>query len=431
MLGGHLFRPVRSREILPGRARCLDLESVSMPSEALPAVPGSEVAYVVLLFFLFVLPKALQRWRIPGAITSFGLGAGAGIGLGLFKNDLTVSLLAALGISALFLFAGLEANLLELRKEARVLAQHVLARLGALGLFTLAIEGAFGLSRRPAVLVALALLTPSTGFIIDSIDALGLSGRERFWVRSKAVATELVALGTLFVVLQSTTAARLAISGVVLAGLILVLPLLFWAFASWIVPHAPKSEFAFLLMIALVSAFATKKLGVYYLVGAFVTGMIAQRFRERLPAMTSERMLHAVEVFASVFVPFYFFSAGLHLQKDDFSWTALLVGAAFLATAVPFRLGLTLVHRRFALGEKFETGLRISISMLPTLVFTLVLAQILRERFAVPSFVFGGLVLYALVNTSLPALFLRMPPPEFDTPDLPEMASPRDQIDRK
>ena len=63
--------------------------------------------------------------------------------------------------------------------------------------------------------------------------------------------------------------------------------------------------------------------GVYYLVGAFVVGITAQRFRERLPAIASDQMLHAVEVFASFFVPFYFFSAGLHVRHEDFAGEAL------------------------------------------------------------------------------------------------------------
>ena len=90
-----------------------------------------------------------------------------------------------------------------------------------------------------------------------------------------------------------------------------LLPVLFHLFAARIVPHAPKSEFAFLILVAVVCAFVTRELGVYYLVGALVVGMAAQRFRVHLPAMASENMPHAVESFASLFVPFCFFHAGL------------------------------------------------------------------------------------------------------------------------
>jgi Kef-type K+ transport system membrane component KefB len=282
-----------------------------------------------------------------------------------------------------------------------------------------------GLEARQAILVALALMTPSAGFILASVDRLGVSERERFWIRSKAVASELVALGLLFVTLQSTSAAKLGLSALVLLGMIVLLPVLFEAFARRIVPHAPKSEFAFLVMLAVVCAYATRELGVYYLVGAFVVGMAAQEFRERLPALASEKMLHAVESFASLFVPFYFLHAGLPLKREDFGWHALATGGVFLLTALPVRLAVTAWHRRLRLGEELAGGFRVGVSILPTLVFTLVLAQILRERFAVSEAVFGGLIVYAVVNTMIPGLLLKVPPPEFEEPHAHELADER------
>lgn len=39
-----------------------------------------EVTYMALVAGLFILPRGLQRLRIPGAITALGLGAAAKIG---------------------------------------------------------------------------------------------------------------------------------------------------------------------------------------------------------------------------------------------------------------------------------------------------------------------------------------------------------------
>jgi Kef-type K+ transport system membrane component KefB len=380
-----------------------------------------ELDYVLLLFALFVVPSVLQRYRLPSAITSLALGALAGLGLGLFGRDATIQLLATLGIVALFLFAGLDIEFRELKAESRVLLQHVVIRVIALAAAAAAAVSLAGLDARAAVLVALALLTPSAGFILDSLPILGITDRERFWVRSKVIATELVALAVLFFTLQSTTVGNLAIATLVLLALVAVLPLVFRLFAKLVVPVAPKSEFAFLLMLAVVVAFATRRLGVYYLVGAFVVGVTAQRFREELPAIASEQMLHAVEVFASFFVPFYFFGAGLHLKRGDFGLDALLVGALFLATALPLRIALVAVHRRLALREPLAHGARVGLSMLPTLVFTLVIAEILRDQFSVSRALFGGLVIYTVVNTLIPGFVLRIPPPDFAAPHAPEL----------
>jgi len=386
-----------------------------------PDLPA-EPTYVLLLFALFVVPKALERFRIPTAVTAFALGAASGLGLRWFEHDPTVELLSAFGIVSLFLFAGLDVELQELRRHSRVLLHHLALRLAGLVATAYGVALLFALEPRPAVLVALALLTPSTGFILDSLDGLGLGERERFWVRSKAIATELLALGVLFVTLQSTTVLKLAASAAGLAVMVALLPRVFRLFATAVAPFAPKSEFAFLVMVAIACALVTRELGVYYLVGAFVVGMAAQRFREHLPTVGSERMLHAVEAFASFFAPFYFFHAGLELRREDFGGAALLSALLFLAVLLPGRILLVWLPRFGTLRETFREALRVSLPMLPTLVFTLVIVHILRERFAAPPYVLGGLVLYALVTTVLPSILVRVPPPDFDSPALPPLA---------
>jgi Kef-type K+ transport system membrane component KefB len=381
-----------------------------------------ELAYVALLFALFVVPRALQRFGLPAAITSLLLGAAAGMGLGLFQHDTTIHLLSAFGIVALFLFAGLDVDTQELQGNAGILIQHL--AVGAALLFAVAylIVEFLHLDPRAATLLALALLTPSTGFILDSIENLGLAPPEKRWIKAKAIATELLALLVLFGTLQSTTFERMAVSSLLLVGMIILLPVVFRAFAALVVPFAPRSEFAFLLMIAVLAAFLTRELGVYYLVGAFVVGMAAQRFRKRIPAIASEQLIHAVEMFASFFVPFYFFSAGLQLRREDLSVAALAYGGSFLAVMVPVRIAAVALHRRVSLREKLGAGGRIAVAMLPTLVFGLVIAEILRDRFVVSPPIFGGLIFYTLVTTIVPVFFFNRRPPVYDEPHAPELA---------
>ena len=57
--------------------------------------------------------------------------------------------------------------------------------------------------------------------------------------------------------------------------------------------------------------------------------------------------------------------------------------------------------------------------MLPTLVFTLVIAEILRSEFAIAPMIYGGLIVYTMLNTVLPGVLLDAPVPEFDSPELP------------
>lgn len=380
----------------------------------------AELIYVGLIFALFVLPRLLQRFRLPPAITSLALGAAAAMGFDSFAHDATIQLLSTLGIVSLFLFAGLEMEAAHLRKSAGVLIQHLVIRAALMALVAWGTRAAFGIGWRPAILVALALVTPSTGFILDSIRLFGFGVREARWVKIKAISTELLALAVLFVVTQSSTAPRLLFSSTVVLAMVILLPIVFRTFARAIVPHAPGSEFAFLLMVAVSCAVITRELGVYYLVGAFVVGVAAQRFREHLPTIASRDMLKAVELFASFFIPFYFFHAGAQLEREDFAPTPLLVGLAMTAVVIPLRVAVVALHRRLALKEPLRVGARVGLALLPTLVFTLVLAEILHDEYAVPVPVFGGLIVYTLLNTLVPGLMFRIPTPDLTRPHLEE-----------
>ena len=367
-----------------------------------------DLRYVLLLFALFVVPRFLQRYRLPAAITSFLLGAAAAFsGRELLPEGPTLPLLATFGISAMFLVAGLEVNVAELRAGARVIGEHLGIRAVLLVVAGTLVAVLLDVGARPAALVALALFTPSTGFILDSLPGLGVGREEQFWIRAKAIATELLALAVLFVTLQSTSLQHFALATAALAAMVTVLPLVLRLFAARIAPLAPRSEFSFLLMLAVVAAYVTKQLGVYYLVGAFLVGASAQFLRERVPALSSERLVHAIEAFASVFAPFYFFNAGMHLHAADFSPRAVLVGLGLLAVCVPLRVGLVVGHRALAFRQPWRVGLPVAIALTPTLVFSLVLAEILRDRFAAQPWLVGALVIYTVGNTLLPGFLLR------------------------
>lgn len=376
-----------------------------------------DLTYILLLFVLFVVPRFLQRYRLPSAITSLLLGVGA-TALGLFEHDPTIALLATFGIVALFLLAGLDADIDELRPDVPVLLLHLGVWSVALVAVAFGASAVFDLTPRSATLVGLAVLTPSAGFILDSLGSLGLSPVEQRWTKSKAISAEFLALGVMFVVLQSTSVRHMALSTLALVGLLAVLPPLFRWFAVRVAPFAPKSEFAFLLMVAMVCASATRALGVYYLVGAFLVGLAARQFRTRLPAASSERVLAGVEAFAAVFVPFYFFKAGQGVRPDELGTLAFLTGLVLVVGGVALRLGKTTLLRRLALGEPLDKSLRIGLALLPTLVFTLVIADLLRDRPEVPSILIGGLILYTILVTLLPGLILRVPPADYQTPRL-------------
>lgn len=373
-----------------------------------PTVPR-EILYLILIFGLMVVPRVLQRFKLPAPLTCFGLGIAAVLVLGSSGHDDTLSLLATLGISSLFLFAGLEVELGDFGRGKWPLIGHLLIRSFVLmGVVYLTIS-LFDYSWQVSALLALALLTPSTGFILDTLPSLQLTDQEQYWVRIKAITGELFALVVLFVVLQSGSVQTLALSSAALLGMIIGLPLLFLFLGRSVIPYARGSEFSLLLMVGVVAAFATYKLGVYYLVGAFLAGFIARLLRKRIPGLASTENLHAIQMFASFFVPFYFFYSGMKVPGGALSFDALKLGLLMTVVVVPLRLGSVWLQRRLIEGESRSGSLRVAAALTPTLIFTLVLATILRERYGISDVLFGALLIYAGLTTLLPSLAMSRP----------------------
>jgi len=367
---------------------------------------NKELIYLLLIFALLVIPRALQRFSIPAPLTCLLFGIIAMLALGEHTHDPVIGQLATLGISSLFLFAGLEVDVRDLRRGMWPLLAYLSVYATALaGVAWLAWRYA-ELSWQAAGLLALALLTPSTGFIMESLARMGLNEGERFWVSSKAIAAELLALAALFVVLQAGDPLHFGLSSLALVAMIVGLPLLFIALGRWVAPHAPGSEFSLLVMVGLLAAWITYALGVYYLVGAFVAGLVARLLQRRMPLLASHENLHALRLFSSFFVPFYFFNAGTKVPSEALGFEALGLGIVITMLVLPLRIGMVWAQRRLLFGESFQTSLRIALALSPTLIFTLVLAGIMRDRFDVAPVLYGALLLYAVLTTLLPSLLL-------------------------
>ena len=156
-------------------------------------------------------------------------------------------------------------------------------------------------------------------------------------------------------------------------------------------------------------AYLTYQLGVYYLVGAFLAGFVARLLRQRMPKLASDENLHAIQMFASFFVPFYFFYKGMSVPTGALTWRALGLGIGITAVALPLRIGSLWLQRRLIHGESAMGSLRVATALSPTLIFTLVLATVLRERFQISDALYGALLVYAGLSTMLPSLIFAKP----------------------
>jgi len=369
-------------------------------------ISTTTLVYLLSIFGLLVVPRALQRFRLPAPLTCFVLGIVVAVWFKQLFNEQVFNVVATLGIAALFLFAGLEVNLVEIRRQIPRLSAHLAIR----GLFLVAAAWLairyLHMPWQPAALLALGLFTPSTGFILDTLPESGLDASEQNEVAINAISGEITALLVLFIVTQASSMRTLAISSTALLLLIVLTPFLYLALGKYVVPYAPGSEFSLLLMVGIICAVITKNLGVYYLVGAFVAGLVAGLLKKRMPTLVSHENLHAVRLFASFFVPFYFFHGGLEVPSGALVLKALLYGAALSVVVLPIRILKNWAQARYFSRRTGEGGFRVAIALAPTLIFTLVIAGILHEAFHIDDALYGGLLVYAGVSTILPSFVL-------------------------
>ena len=362
--------------------------------------------YLAVVFGLLVVPRALQRFRLPAQLTCFAFGI---IVAGFYKaliSDVVISYLSTLGIASLFLLAGLEVDITELRRQASSLIAHFAMRGVVLVAFAYIAGFYLHLGWQVDCMIALALLTPSTGFILDMLPHSGLNHTEQSEVALHAVTGEITAVFLFLVLSQASSVKTLLISGGAIFLLIALMPFVYIALARFVVPYAPGSEFSLLLMVGLICAVITKDLGVYYLVGAFVAGLVARFLSKRLTTLASAENLEAIRLFASFFIPFYFFHSGLGVPTAALVTASLTYGFVLAAIVIPVRLGVIWLQSRLMRHRGTRGSFRVAIALSPTLIFTLVIAEILRDNFAIKPALYGGLLVYAAVASILPALTL-------------------------
>src|SRR5215813_488537 len=254
-------------------------------------IPTDSVMYLVFVFALLVIPRGLQRFRVPAPLTSVALGILAGI---FFRHLVDLSVLpivATLGIASLFLFAGLEVDLVDLRKQVPRLTVYLLTSAVGLVVSTWAAIHFLQMNWQAGALLALGLFTPSTGFILDTLPHSGLDEEEQKLVSINAIAAEIAALMVLFVDSQAGSLRTLGVSSGILLLLLVLTPLLFLFLAKYVVPYARGSEFSLLVMVGVICAAVSSWLGVHFLVGAFLAGLVAGLMRERMATLASETNL--------------------------------------------------------------------------------------------------------------------------------------------
>jgi hypothetical protein len=99
----------------------------------------------------------------------------------------------------------------------------------------------------------------------------------------------------------------------------------------------------------------------------------------------------------------------MKVPSGTFVIDALWLGLVISIVLIPLRILSVTFQRMWIQKDTFKTASNVSVALTPTLIFTLVLATILYDRFGISEVLFGALLVYAGLTTIVPSYLLSKP----------------------
>jgi Kef-type K+ transport system membrane component KefB len=372
------------------------------------------IKFFVILALLFFLPKVVNRLtKIPDSLTELILGIILGITISsFFFSDDMITILSTIGIVTLFVFSGMDVDTTFIVKNKKFFIEHIILHVLIFMAVGWAIQLYLHLSFQIAFLISLALTTPSASFILSSIK--NIKKERKQWIESKALAGEIAGLTLMVILLSLSDIKMLLLSLVTLVLLITLLTYGLKFLYKKVFCKLIGTEFSFIFVVAMISAFITEYVGVHFLVGAFVAGFVAKRFisdivkdecYEHVSEHFGKQLMIGFGFFALIFAPFYFFSVGLKIKSSMFVYDTLILAIFLCVVIVLIRVGIMSVHRIIRIKEKISTAIDINAMCIPTLVFTFVITEILVKQFQIDTVIYSVLMLYGVFTALIGTVF--------------------------
>jgi len=376
------------------------------------------VKFFVILALLFFLPKVVNRsTKIPDVLTELMIGIILGIAIpSFFFIDDMITILSTIGIVSLFVFSGMDVNTNFIAKNKKFFIEHIILHILIFIAVGFAIQLYLHFSFQIAFLISLALTTPSASFILSSIKTVEKERKQ--WIESKAIAGEVAGLTLMIILLGLSDIKMLFLSLITLVLLITLLPYVLKFLYKKVFSKLIGTEFSFIFVVAMISAFITEFVGIHFLIGAFTAGFVAKRFisdivkdeaYEHISEHVGQQLIIGFGFFALIFAPFYFFSVGLKINSSMFAFNTLILAVLLCIVIVLIRVSIMSFHRVIRIKEKISTAIDINAMCIPTLVFTFVITDILLKQFQINDVIYSVLMLYGVFTTIIgTAFFLLM-----------------------
>lgn len=364
--------------------------------------------FIFLLGILFLIPKLIKKLNIPEQITEILLGVLLGsFILGIITDQPIIEVMGTIGIISLFFVAGFEVDARSIVKKKKTLLENGMLHILLISLIA-AIIFLTGKSMTTALLIGIALVTPSAGFILSAVRSLQLHSYLVEWIETKVISAEVLSLLLLLIITNLNQPIRLVIVVTSFIAICFLLPYILEFFFLHVLGKTNmQADTFFIFVIAVSLAFATHIIGVHYIIGAFIVGLImrwANESKHNKTSLNEERVLSTFSSFTTIFVPFYFFSVGLMITKDMVSWKNIFLAIIIFGVVITIKILSSFVHRRLTLKESFKASTMVALLTAPTLLFTFVTADILYSTKSISESTYGVLIIYGLLTAGIPLI---------------------------
>lgn len=279
-----------------------------------PITDPTLIFFVVLCIILFA-PIVMSRLRIPHIIGMVLAGIVVGqYGLNILQRDSSFELFGKVGLLYIMFLAGLEMNLTNIRKRQR---QYLI-----FGLLTFAIPfcmayfvGLFLLHYSEMASLLLACIMASNTLIAYPI--VCKFGLQKHKSVALSVGSSMIALTLSLLILAAIVGSASGEAGITFWILFIAKVLVFCALLSWIVPLVTRWFFnhysdavmlyIYVLSILFLSAAVSEMCGFEGIFGAFMAGLILNRF---IPSVSP--LMNRIEFIGNaLFIPYFLIGVGM------------------------------------------------------------------------------------------------------------------------
>lgn len=376
-----------------------------------------ELLFYILMILLLakVFGEMFERAGFPSILGELL----AGVLLGTFlihQESEIINFLAEMGAIFLLFTAGYkEVHLRDLRESSRKASIASLSQIFMAFSAGFLLGMYFNFSTLTSVFMGVAFSPTSIGVVVRTlIDMDYLSSKPGSMILTSSIFDDIIGIFLLSIVVTMATYAQfpsvlqiLFILFKIVAFVAIMIILRFWFFPKLFVyvnkMHIKESIFAFVIMVALFSAYLAEVFGLHAVIGAFIGGvMISDISHAKIEHVQSK----VTGVAYGIFVPIFFASIGLSVNIATLQTVGIFsLAVVFLALAGKLVGGFA--GGRLIGFDNYDS-LIFGVGVMPRAGVELVLISIGKEMGIIGDDIFSAIVLMVAVSIFVSPVLLKM-----------------------